>query len=218
MIQFREAITRVSLRQRGLQMVIGVLAMLPIGCATPGVPTVDPSHAPAEAATVDYWLDKPATEIVRADDYDRLWNACETVAQDRRFLLERRDYRDGLLTTRPLSGGQALEIWRRDISDPYSLAESNLATVRRTIEFKIITVGDHYEARPKVVVERQAMIEHRVTLGILNRDAFSGSVVTGTNDYDPAALPPTSYWYAVRRDVDLEHQIAGDLRRSLRPQ
>ena len=93
------------------------ILMLAAGCATRGVPVVDPIHAPIETATIDDRMDRPATATVIDNDYDRLWKACESAATDRFFSLERRDYRNGVLTTRPLLGGQLLEFWRRDIAD-----------------------------------------------------------------------------------------------------
>jgi hypothetical protein len=193
-----------------------VLLLLALaGCAASGVPVVDPIHAPVEAATIGYWMDRPATATVIDPDYDRLWKACEAAAASRSFSLERRDYRNGILTTRPLLSAQLLEFWRRDVLDPYSRAESNLATVRRTIQFEIGQVDGKYEARPKVVVERRAQRERRVTAGVLNRNILSGAAVTGYNDYDANVAVPRDYWYAVRRDEALEAKLASDVRRLL---
>jgi len=186
------------------------------GCATPGVSKIDPITAPPEVATTDYWFAQPPSVTVTAGDYDVLYRACENVLRARYFPLERRDYRNGVLTTRPVEGGQLLELWRRDIPDAYSVAESNLQSVRRTVQFKIQPTDDGFQALPKVVVERQALLERRVTLGILNRNAFSGASVSGYNDYDPNVSYSPVYWYATRRDENLEAQLAADLRGRLR--
>lgn len=195
-----------------------ILTLLLIGCATPpGVPSIDPIHAPPQVATTDYWFAQPPSASVQATDYDKLWKICESIAEDKLFTLERRDYRNGVLTTRPLLGGQLLEFWRSDIPDPYSAAESNFTSVRRTIQFEIVNIdGDVYEVRPKVVVERHTLQERRVTLGILNRNAFGGAAVVGYSDYDPNVTRPVDYWYATRRDENLEGRIADDIRHRLK--
>ncbi|HEV7298491.1 MAG TPA: hypothetical protein VGN72_03935 [Tepidisphaeraceae bacterium] len=185
------------------------------GCATKGMPQIDPLYAPIETASLDYWFDRPPSVVVQDVDYDRLWKACEDAVDDRFFDFERRDYRSGILTSRPLLGGQLLEFWRRDLPDAYSIAESSLGTVRRTIQFELRVVGPLVEAYPKVVVERRASQDRRVTLGVLNRNALSGATVQGYNDFDPPVANYPQYWYAVRRDENLEAKLAEDVKRRL---
>src|SRR5687768_6834801 len=87
--------------------------LLAAGCSTKGVPPIDPIHAPIEIASLDYWFARPPSVVVQDVDYDRLWKACEDAVDGRLFELERRDYRSGILTSRPLLGGQLMEFWRR---------------------------------------------------------------------------------------------------------
>lgn len=197
---------------RGAAVLLGLALS---GCATPGVPRIDPVHAPVEVSTIGYWMDRPATATVVDRDYDRLWKACEQAAASRHFALDRRDYRNGILTTRPLLAGQLLEFWRRDVPDAYSVAEANLASIRRTIQFEIVEVDGQYEARPKVVVERHATPQRRMTAGVLNRSVSSRAAATSYNDFDPNVALPPDYWYAVRRDETLEANLARDVRRRL---
>jgi hypothetical protein len=188
------------------------------GCAAPpGTPKIDPIYAPPETATIDFWMDRPATVVVNDVEYDRLWRACERVAADRSYALERRDYRNGVLTTRPVLGGQFFEVGRHTVADSYGFAESNLGTVRKTVQFQILTLDDGtFEARPKVVVERRVVLERRVSIGLQNRNAFGGAAVVGTNDYDPTVPFSAEYWYASRRDEALEGQLAGELKKLLK--
>lgn len=190
------------------------------GCTTRGVPTVDPIHAPIETTTPGYWLDRPASVTVAAADYDRLWKACEEVVAQRQFTPERTDYRNGILSTRPLLGAQFWEPWRRDVTDGFSFLESNVATVRRRVQFELgpAADGNGFQARPKVVVERQASRERRVTIGALNSQVLS-RVRHGysTNDFDPDVRPADDYWYATRRDESLEAALAADVRAKLKP-
>ncbi len=136
---------------------------------------------------------------VAGKDYDVLYRACER-RQRPLFPLERRDYRNGILTTRPVDGGQLLEIWRRDIPDAYSVAESNLAAVRRTIRFGSCR-DEGWLA--EVVVERQALLERRVTLGILNRTCSAARRCQDTTTTTRTS-PTLPHWYATRRDENLE--------------
>jgi hypothetical protein len=197
-----------------------VLALATTGCiigrehpaATQPATAIDPKQAqPA------YWLDQPAIVQITAKDFDQLWNACQEAAKADGFTIDRTDYREGVLTTLPLVTRQVYEIWKNDAATHRALTQSTLGTMRRTIRFDIRRLDDGtYMAEPKVLVERDSMIERRITsvdqyqnvFSIQTADVALQSEKTG-NDV------PAEYWYSVGRDPALEKQLAAQARRRL---
>jgi len=167
-------------------------------------------------ATPDYWLDKPAVVQVEAADFYQLWNICRSVAHDRFFQIDREDYREGLLTTQPLVSKQWWELWRRDVVTVHGIEESTLATIRRTIRFQLTEEpGGRFRVEPKVLVERFASAERRLTAITEYHAAFSGPRPFGSAETDQGLAYPLDYWYAIGRDNDLEKDLAAAIERRL---
>src|SRR6266576_1615339 len=89
-----------------------------IGCiGEPANPAATQPATVLNLATTQpsYWYQQGGGPTVRDDDFERLWNACEAVARDFLFEVDRTDYRSGVLTTKPLTSRQWFEVWRRDV-------------------------------------------------------------------------------------------------------
>src|SRR5687768_16374384 len=97
-------------------------------------PTTQPSAATGRPP---YWLRQPAVATVKANDFEPLWRACEDAADHFGFALDRLDYRNGVITTLPLTSKQFWELWRNDVVTLGDLANSSMATYRRTLRFDI---------------------------------------------------------------------------------
>lgn len=167
-------------------------------------------------ATPRHWLDQPATATVTALHYDRLWTACDAAARRYGFTPDVQNYRQGVMTSKPLTSKGVGEFWRRDVLDSDDLAHSTLATYRRTIRYDINkTPDDQYEVGVKVLVERSSQFERRVTTGIQFRDAF-GLYPPGMEfRADDGTELPAQYWYATGRDTTLENALAETIREKL---
>ena len=190
------------------------------GCVTgPSRPNSATSvtNVKPETATVTYWVSQPATAYIDADNYDALWNACDKVAHRYLFSIDRTDYREGVLTTKPLISKYFTEFWRNDVTYSSDLADSSLATYRRTIRFELSKTEDsRYQAAVKVIVERCSTFERRVTTAIQYKDAFVAPP-PGTEFYaDDGTVQPYQNWYAVGRDPALEQAIAEHGRNALK--
>ena len=174
---------------------------------------------PAESAAPEYWLRKPAVAQASDGNFDRLWNACRRAVQSRSFVVDRVDLRGGVMTTFPQVSKQIFEFWRNDAGSFPAVMESTLGTVRRYVRVEVVRHEDGtYEATPKVVVERYAQSERRVTSVARYTEVFAWDPSQqGSREHDRlgADLPP-AYWYAIGRDEPLERQIAEDVRRDLR--
>jgi len=76
---------------------------------------------------------EPAEPIcVSGIERQRLASAAETVLRKMHFSIDKLDPAQGLVSTRPLSGGDFFEFWRSDNADIGLLAYSSLHTVYRT--------------------------------------------------------------------------------------
>jgi hypothetical protein len=200
-----------------------------IGCSPAPWPTTRPTTGPAtrpytkadaKLATPDYWWDRPAVTSINYGDFQPLWDACKDELYVRLLPVDREDFRDGLLTSEPVISKQAFEPWRTDAVSVHDVAESSLATIRRMVRFEFTRKNDGtWTVVPKVLVERYASSERRLTAITQYHQAFSGPRTINDNPDDPlhtSAGTPADYWYAVRRDTDLEKDMAASIRRRLK--
>jgi hypothetical protein len=169
-----------------------------------------------QQATPDYWWGKPGVASVSAPDFEKLWSACKGELYVRLFTLDREEYREGFLTSNPMISKQIFEPWRGDAISIHDQAESSLSTIRRTVHFEVTHQPDGtFVATPKVLVERFASAERRLTAITQYHEAFSGPRTYSDTSDQSAGAPPTDYWYALRRDTDLEKVMAESIRRRL---
>jgi hypothetical protein len=196
----------------------GLALLILSGCHSSKPPTTQKATAidPIQA-TPDYWMRQPAVARIPATDFYKLWYACRTEAHDRLFLIDREDFREGVLTTQPMVSKQFTEIWRTDAVTIHGIAESTLATVRRTVRFQLSKdKNGGYVAEPKVLVERFVSSERRLTAIDEYHQAFTGPRPTDDVYVDPGAKLPTDYWYAIGRDTALERDLAASIQHRLR--
>ena len=195
-----------------------LLCVLAFGCA--GNPARSRRALPPESALPEYWLKRPAVARADAAEFDRLWNACRRAVQSRSFVVDRVDLRGGVMTTFPQVSKQVFEFWRNDAGTFPAVMESTLGTVRRFVRFEVVRREDGtYEATPKVVVERYAQAERRVTSVARYTEVLGvDPLQEGSRARDRLGADlPVAYWYALGRDEPLERQIVDDIRHDLRP-
>ena len=206
---------------RSIPLLITVFLTL-AGCASgpskspPPAAATQPSVASARAP---YWLRQPAVATIEAADFEALWRACEESARHFGFTPDRLDFRGGVITTQPLTSKQFWELWRNDVATLGDVANSSLATYRRTLRFDIErTQAGGYVAAPRVVIERYARAEQPITSSVYLRNAFRtqrNSRAWGTRETDRGIQLPRQYWYATGRDEALERNVASEVRKQL---
>lgn len=158
-----------------------------VGCSGPAHgPTtrlaLDEDTATAEPA---FWLGQPAEFAASHAEFQPLWDASEQVLRRWLFTVDRRDFREGLLVTRPLVSRQWFEFWRPDTGTARGVAENSLATIRRTVYCSLERSDDGFTARPRVLMEKLAF--------------------PGKGMIDPEI--PARYWYAIGRDTEMERKL-----------
>lgn len=187
------------------------------GCAARSPPSR--RDLPPQSATPEYWVRRPAVARVEGADFDALWNAFRRAVQSRSFTVDRVDLRGGVMTTFPQVSKQIFEFWRNDVGTLPAVMESTLGTVRRSVRVEVVRRDDGtYEASPKVVIERYAQSERRVTSVARYTEVLGvDPLQEGSRARDRLGADlPLAYWYALGRDEPLERQIAEDVRRDLR--
>lgn len=192
--------------------VISVVGLCGFGCMSSVSQPVTEAPADARLADPEFWWTQPSAETVEASDFDTLWHAAERSARDLLFPIDRRDYRLGILSTEPVVSSQFFEPWRRELSSADQVAESSLASVRRTIRFEFERSDAGYTVTPKVLVERYALAERQISSSALTRLAFARRTQRGTRESDEGLYLPDRYWYATGRDTALEQRLADMIR------
>lgn len=194
------------------------------GCiGDPKNPTTQPvtEISARETAEPQYWLDQPAVASASSSAFEPLVKSSEDILRDYNFALDRVDYRSGLITTEPRIASQFFEAWRRDNQTAESVAESSLGTFRRTIRVEIRKDdAGKFVAEPKVLVERQALAEKRITGAMSSRAVYRAGdpkvQPSGSKELDRGIAIPRKYWYAVGRDTSLEKRLAKDIQREVK--
>jgi hypothetical protein len=191
--------------------------------ATTRPSTMPASTQPTGSATgrTQYWFNQPGVVSVHAGNFDALWHACEDAARHFGFWIDREDFRGGLITTQPLTSKQFWEFWRNDVATLEDVANSSLATYRRTLRFDIDKQKDGgFVATPRVVIERYSRSEQPITASVYLRNAFRTQRHNrnyGTRETDRGVALPRKYWYATGRDEAIEREVAKAVAKRLTP-
>jgi hypothetical protein len=164
-----------------------------------------------------YWYNRPATVAVDYPQFDPLWRAAGEAVRDAGYIPDRRDFRNGVMTTKPLVSQQIFEPWRHDTASFAAVAQSSLQTVRRTVRFEFARKEDGtFELTPKVIIERYSFGEHRITSAeqyreifqLTREEAFRRRDLQENPTQEVSGIPPPEYWYAIGRDPDMERRLA----------
>lgn len=196
---------------------LALVTLCLFGCATKPPSTHRATDIDLATTQPFYWLDKPSAATVGNFQFQPLWDACEKVAREYLFQLDRQDYRLGLITTKPMISKQLLEPWRKDAGTFHAVLANSLATIRRTLRFEIDRDDDGlYVVKPKVLVEQETILERRITSASQYRTAFSGPAVGSRTALDQETEIPIVYWTPIGRDSEMEIHIAAAIGNKLK--
>jgi len=141
--------------------------------------------------------------------------AAEDVLVRMHFVIEKLDVQAGYIRTRPLMGAQSFEFWREDNVGRFNRLQSNLHTIRRTVEMRVSESPGQLCIAPVVSVERMSLPE---------RDAYNlsqaSTMFTGSdNSMQQLRLYPDQRaqmeWIDLGRDSRLEEKITTRLKAKL---
>ena len=87
--------------------------------------------------------------------------AAEDVLGEMHFAIDKADAKEGFLRTRPLSGAQFFEFWRKDNVGAFNFAQANLQSIQRIAEVNISRQGSQLCVNCSVKVQRLSLPERR---------------------------------------------------------
>lgn len=143
-------------------------------------------------------------------NYDRVWEQAMQVLAKTGFILDRQDYRLGVLTTRTLASSQIVEFWKPQQTDSSSAWENTINTQRRMVRITIARVPlkpEFYEIGIQVLVERETNPSE--VLGgpiFLEGSGFGRAAVSLGSDYAPP-VPEKEIWIRLGHDPKLEKKL-----------
>lgn len=92
-----------------------------------------------------------------SEEFDRVWQAAQETLRRHRFVLDRVDHREGLVTTLPEGSQHFFEFWRHDVNTARDFWESVLNPIRRWVEVRITAEGDSDRHVVEVVVHKERL-------------------------------------------------------------
>ena len=128
-----------------------------------------------------------------------------------------------MITTKPLISKYLIELWKRDTGSVGQVMENTVATTRRTVRLEIDHLEDGtYRVTPKVLVERQSILERRVTSAIEYHSIFAGPASLQSRTSVASDIPdeviPIRYFTPLYRDKPLEKKMAKTIHDLLKKQ
>jgi hypothetical protein len=76
----------------------------------------------------------PEPKCLSSVDINSAMKSSELVLIGMNFVIDKQDTTLHIMTTKPQSGSQFFELWRRDNVGKYNIAQSNLHSIQRTVE------------------------------------------------------------------------------------
>jgi hypothetical protein len=89
--------------------------------------------------------------------------AAEDVLVKMSFEIEKADYNEGYIRTRPLAGAQFFEVWRRDNVGAENQLLANMHSIRRIVELDISEQNNELKIDCKVHVQRLSIPQRETT-------------------------------------------------------
>ncbi|HUO09181.1 MAG TPA: hypothetical protein VM008_12815 [Phycisphaerae bacterium] len=148
--------------------------------------------------------------------YDNIWQQAMKLLTNTGFTLDRKDYRLGILTTKPLPSAQFVEPWKPQQTNFTNAMENTINMQQRTVRLSISPVPlkpDFYEIGIQVLVERQNNpIEQMGGPIFVEGSGFGRAQVSLRSDYTPAVITGIGpSWYVLGHDPDLEKKLLTEL-------
>ncbi|MDD5134325.1 MAG: hypothetical protein PHP01_02795 [Phycisphaerae bacterium] len=123
------------------------------------------------------------------------------------FVVDKIDPNSGVMRTKPLTGGQFFELWRKDNRSSYSRNMANIHTIRRTAELQFAQENEQMCINCNVKVERLSVPEKEIDSSSRVYSLFSDSDSSSQRMQLNAEQKRKSEWVDIGRDNGLEDYI-----------
>ncbi len=149
----------------------------------------------------------PTQIILGIPDREAFIDETLSLLRRRNFTPERVDRGAGVVVTRPSTGQQWFEIWRRDSIGGYQLLESSIHTVRRIVSVQLDPLepeqpDDKFRVSVRVDKQRYSAPERQVTTASGALAIYSERLPTTEGLL--ASRTKGEHWVPLGRDVQLE--------------
>ena len=109
---------------------------------------------------------------------DQVMEAAQSVLTGMQFSIEKYDFQANYIRTRPLSGAQFFQLFRGDNASSYTAAESNLYSLRRTVEMEMTPFANRVCVTCRVFVQQLSLPEQPLVGTTRMASAFTHSSLT----------------------------------------
>ncbi|MBN2137014.1 MAG: hypothetical protein JW720_04350 [Sedimentisphaerales bacterium] len=142
-------------------------------------------------------------------------SAVEEVLVNMRFTIEKANPQTGLIRTKPLSGAQFFEFWRKDSLGGFNKAEANLHSIRRTVEVEVAAKDTGMCIGCDVRTQRLNLPEREVSSSARAYELFSKSSASMQrlrfNPQQEAAVA----WVDLGSDTELACELLEQIERQI---
>ncbi len=104
----------------------------------------------------------------------------EDVLREFNFTIAKEDVNSGLIRTRPQTGGQFFEFWRKDNADARDVLESSIQDIRRTVQVNIREADDKLSVSCEVKVQRLYLPQMSAENAGMRFDRITGQQIRTT--------------------------------------
>ncbi len=122
------------------------------------------------------------------------------------FTIDKLDPNSGFIKTRPLPGAQFFEFWRSDNIGTKNWINSNLHSIRRTVEVNISQHAKELDIKCVVKIQRLSLPERQITSTRAYEMFSMSSPGLQTLQLNPEQASKMS-WIDLGRDTELENEI-----------
>lgn len=189
----RSTSARGSLRRR---VSTGVAAFLTLAAMATGC------TAPRQPEEALLW---PVNSV----DIEPVWSHTLRVLREHGFEPDRQDRANREIVTLPLTSAQWYEPGRKDVADSYSLAESSLHTIQRTVSVKFLRQDEHqpWTVDVRVDITRLSPPARQITTASSAWNVFSARTPNDEGVLVPRG-PGSTQRIALGRDGAMEQRLA----------
>jgi hypothetical protein len=168
-------------------------------------PTTRPGHMAVKLVDPN-----ETTRFIYDASYDNIWKQGISILNDAGFVIDRQDYRLGVLTTKPLPSAQFIEFWKPQHASVTNAMENTVNNQRRSIRLSISKVEgkpEFYEIGIQVLVERESNPSEQIGGPIfVEGSGFGRNSVTLRSDYATPVVEE-GRWSIVGHDPDTEAKL-----------
>lgn len=142
-----------------------------------------------------------------AADTRRAMEVSEDVLRSMSFTIDKMDFEKGIIITKPLSGAQFFEFWRKDNTSSYASGEANLHSIRRWVVLEFVQQDQEVVASCKVPTQRLSIPESEMSGMSQAASMFTTSDSSLQKLQLNAEQAEDMAWIDLGRDGGLENRV-----------